>query len=176
MLTSLTLIVRMRARARLRTDDCKTVLTGPDGTNYTTSYADKRRLFDALGLGNGFVAVHERVSRLLDLETPPGVRLLALAGADLKTEQSYDYRGSSKGWDAQPAMTYNVGDSVVSSASLRLCKQWPNVTYIEYAGVDHTALLQDEFVFRKILGELAHVATHTGCHSARLDGAASAEC
>lgn len=129
------------------------ILTGPDGAQYTASDGDRKRLFQALKLGDGIAAVYERVSKLVDLETPPGVRLLAVAGAGVETEEAYDYRGTD--FDTQPHRESGDGDGVVSSASLGLCQKWGNTTFVRVRGVDHTAVLQDTRVFAGILAELS---------------------
>jgi len=108
-----------------------------------------KEFFDDIGQPKLF-ETYQRVSKLNDLDKPPGVPMHCFYGSFLPTPKKYTFdKHFSLNTDMSnwvPKITPGDGDGTVNLESSIVCHEWTKL-YKEFKGVEHTDIVKNEQVF-----------------------------
>lgn len=128
-------------------DQRSTVFARTDEKNYTTNNYDE--FFTDIGYARGEI-VRKRVSSLIhDVSTGPGVDVHCLYSTGVDTPFSFYYKGGD--FSKAPIVTNSDGDGTVHASSLEFCNQWSNTNVTTYSGIDHSGMIMDSAVIKKVV-------------------------
>ena len=84
-----------------------------------------------------------------DVSTGPGVDVHCLYSTGVDTPFSFYYKGGD--FSKAPIVTNSDGDGTVHASSLEFCNQWSNTNVTTYSGIDHSGMIMDSAVIKKVV-------------------------
>ena len=123
-----------------------TVFARTDEKNYTT---DNYEEFFNIGYSK-IEIVRKRVTALIpNVSAGPGVDVHCLYGTGVDTPFSFYYKDGD--FSKTPVATNSDGDGTVHASSLGFCNQWSNTAVTTYSGIDHSGMITDATVIKKVV-------------------------
>jgi len=128
-------------------DQPSTVFVRTPEKNYTTTNYEE--FFNDIGYSKGEIVRKRVVSLIPDVAAGPGVDVHCMYSTGVDTPFSFYYEDGD--FNKSPVVTNSDGDGTVHASSLKFCNQWNNTVVTTYSGVDHSGMITNATVIKKIV-------------------------